>query len=195
MSESASHPSKESPRKNELWEWTKALLLAVALAMLIRTFLFASFLVDGRSMLPNLQDEERLVVNKIIYHLREPKRGEIVVFHATPEKDYIKRVIALPGETVEVMDDTLYINGKKQQEPYLRDVEAAYHKERLHYTFNFGPVKVPEDHVFVMGDNRPNSEDSREFGPVPLDVVVGRAEVVFWPLPNIRWLHGWGDGN
>lgn len=194
MSEVASRSSERAKSgKNEFWEWTKALLIAIALAVVIRTFLFAPFLVDGQSMVPNLADKERLIVNKFIYFMREPERGEILVFHATPKKDYIKRVIGLPGETVEVKDDKLYIDGKEQAEPYLKQIKSTYHEDGMNYTIDFGPVKVPQGHLFVMGDNRPNSEDSREIGPVPFDSVVGRAELVFWPLPQIRMLHWGGD--
>ena len=101
MSESVSRSSNRVKSSwKEFWEWTKALLIAIALAVIIRTFLFAPFLVDGQSMVPNLADNERLIVNKLIYYIKEPERGEILVFHATAEKDYIKRVIGLPGETV-----------------------------------------------------------------------------------------------
>lgn len=194
MTESASRSSEyaESGR-NEFWEWTKALLIAIALAVIIRTFLFAPFLVDGQSMVPSLANHERLIVNKFIYFMREPERGEILVFHATPEKDYIKRVIGLPGETIEFKDDTLYINGEEQIEPYLQAIKNSYHEDGIPYTNDFGPVEVPEGHLFVMGDNRPNSEDSRELGSIPLETVVGRAELVFWPLPEVRLLHWGGD--
>lgn len=196
MNESASRSSEKNPSgKNEVWEWTKALLIAVALAVIIRSFLFAPFLVDGQSMVPNLADHERLIVNKLIYFMREPERGEIVVFHATPEKDYIKRVIGLPGETVEFKDDKLYINGKVHSEPELEQIETAYHQDGMNYTLDFGPVEIPEGHIFVMGDNRPNSEDSRELGPIPLDTVVGRGELVFWPLSELRLLHLGGDAS
>lgn len=194
MNEVASH-STDQPRSghNEFWEWTKALVIAIILALLIRGFLFAPFLVDGQSMTPNLANHERLIVNKFLYLVRQPHRGEIIVFHATPEKDYIKRVVGLPGETVEIRDDTLYINGKKHLERFLGDVKQAYHEKNMQYTADFGPVEVPQGQLFVLGDNRPNSEDSRVIGPIPLDTVVGRAEVVFWPVTHIRWLHKAGD--
>ncbi|AQS55592.1 signal peptidase I [Novibacillus thermophilus] len=195
MSESVSRSSNRVKSSwKEFWEWTKALLIAIALAVIIRTFLFAPFLVDGQSMVPNLADNERLIVNKLIYFIREPERGEILVFHATAEKDYIKRVIGLPGETVEMVDDKLYINGEEQHESYLQGVKEEYRENGLNYTADFGPVKVPEGHVFVMGDNRPNSEDSREIGPVPFEAIVGRAELVFWPLSEVHMLHWGGEG-
>ncbi|KGT72828.1 signal peptidase I, partial [Bradyrhizobium japonicum] len=105
--------------KNEAWEWIKALAIAIALAFLIRTFLFAPFMVEGESMETTLHNQEKLVVNKAIYYLSEPKRGDIIVFHAEAKRDYIKRVIGVAGDTVEVKNDTLYINGKEVDEPYL----------------------------------------------------------------------------
>lgn len=187
--------SPESSRsgRNELWEWTKALLIAVALAVLIRSFLFAPFLVEGQSMVPNLAHRERLIVNKLIYAIREPERGEVLVFHATPEKDYIKRVIGLPGEQVEVRGGQLYIDGEPLPEPHLEEMKRAYDGNGVNYTADFGPVEVPEGHLFVMGDNRPNSEDSREIGPIPMSAVVGRGEIVYWPISHARLLH-WGGG-
>ena len=106
-------------KKNELWEWIKALLIAVLLAAVIRYFLFAPIVVDGLSMMPTLEDQDRMIVNKFSYDIGEPDRFDIVVFHAPEEKDYIKRVIGLPGDTIEYKDDTLYVNGKAYKEPYL----------------------------------------------------------------------------
>ena len=106
-------------KKNELWEWTKALLIAVILAAVIRYFLFAPIVVDGLSMMPTLKDQDRMIVNKFSYNIGEPKRFDIIVFHAPEQKDYIKRVIGLPGDTIEYKDDTLFVNGKAYEEPYL----------------------------------------------------------------------------
>jgi len=101
--------------KNELWEWTKALLIAIGLAAVIRYFLFAPIVVDGHSMMPTLHNGDRMIVNK----LGKPERFDIIVFHAPEQKDYIKRVIGLPGDTVEYKNDVLYINGVAYEEPYL----------------------------------------------------------------------------
>ena len=106
-------------KKNELWEWIKALVIAVLLAAVIRYFLFAPIVVDGVSMMPTLHDQDRMIVNKFSYQIGEPNRFDIIVFHAPENKDYIKRVIGLPGDTVEYKDDTLYVNGKAYEEPYL----------------------------------------------------------------------------
>lgn len=105
----------------ELKEWAKAIAIAIILAYLIRTFLFAPFIVDGTSMMPTLENGERLIVNELQYRFGQPKRGDIIVFRYSEEQDYIKRVIALPGEVVEVKNDQLYINGQKVEEPYLNE--------------------------------------------------------------------------
>lgn len=172
--------------KKEAWEWMKALAIAIALAFFIRTFLFAPFIVEGESMEATLHNNERLVVNKAIYYLSKPKRGDIIVFHAEADKDYIKRVIGVAGETVEVRDDVLYINGKQVDEPYLAKKREEAKAEGLALTDNFAPIQIPANDIFVMGDNRQNSRDSRMIGPVSLGKVVGRAEFVFWPFKEAR---------
>jgi signal peptidase I len=172
--------------KNEAWEWIKALGIAIALAFVIRTFLFAPFIVEGESMETTLHNEEKLVVNKAIYYLEKPQRGDIIVFHAEAKRDYIKRVIAVGGDTVEVRNDQLYVNDKPVDEPYLAKKREEAKQEGIPLTEDFGPVKIPEGQIFVMGDNRQNSRDSRAIGPVDLDTVVGRAEFVFWPLDHAR---------
>lgn len=181
-----SEETASSRSKNEAWEWIKALAVAVALAFFIRTFLFAPFIVEGESMETTLHNEEKLVVNKAIYYLKQPERGDIVVFHAEEKRDYIKRVIGVAGDTVEMRDDTLYINGNPVDEPYLKQNKDLVKDEGMPLTENFGPVTVPEGHIFVLGDNRRNSRDSRAIGAVDVDTVVGRAEFVFWPLDRIR---------
>ncbi|HJV44112.1 MAG TPA: signal peptidase I [Bacillota bacterium] len=179
---------KEEKKKNEIWEWSKALIIAVLLAFLIRTFLFAPFVVDGTSMMPNLHDRERLIVTKLVYYLEQPKRGEIVVFHATKERDYIKRVIAVGGDKIEVKNDQLYINDKPVDEPYLNEYRKQAHEQGVPLTGDFDrPIVVPNGEIFAMGDNRRNSKDSRIIGTVKLEEVVGRADVVFWPLSAFRF--------
>ncbi|WP_027414576.1 signal peptidase I [Aneurinibacillus terranovensis] len=183
MAENASYPArKQKKQKNETWEWVKALIVALILALLIRTFLFAPFLVDGSSMKPTLENGERLIVNKLIYSIKEPKPGDIVVFHATKDKDYIKRVIATAGQTVQVRNDTLYINNRPKDEPYLKKSREQAAAQGMALTDDFGPVTVPQGEMFVMGDNRGNSTDSRMIGPVRVSSVVGRADIIIWPF-------------
>lgn len=172
--------------KSETWEWIKALGIAIALAFVIRTFLFAPFIVEGESMETTLHNAEKLVVNKAITYLGEPQRGDIIVFHAEAKRDYIKRVIGVAGDTVEVKNDVLYLNGQPVEEPYLEQNRVQAKEQGVPLTEDFGPITVPEGQLFVMGDNRLNSRDSRSIGPISLDAVVGRSEFVFWPLGSIR---------
>jgi signal peptidase I len=183
-------PLETPKRKRELWEWGKALVIAGLIALIIRTFLFAPYIVDGHSMDTTLHDHERLFVDKAIYLIEKPARGDIIVFHATPTKDFVKRVIGLPGDMVQVRHDSLYINGKIIPEPYLAENKKDLEGTGMPLTMDFGPVRVPAGKIFVMGDNRQNSLDSRfQLGPVNLDEVVGRAEFVFWPIEGLRSTH------
>ena len=177
-------------KKNELWEWIKALVVAVLLAAVIRYFFFAPIVVDGLSMMPTLNDQDRMIVNKFSYQIGEPDRFDIIVFHAPENKDYIKRVIGLPGDTVEYKDDILYVNGKAFEEPYLEELkndeildgpltEPFTLKEKI------GQETVPEGELFVMGDNRRFSKDSRHIGTVPMEEVLGKTSLVYWPIKEI----------
>ena len=154
---------KQEKKKNEAWEWTKALLIAFGLVAVIRVFLFTPIVVDGISMEPTLQDGDKMIVNKIGYTIGEPKRFDIVVFHAEEDKDYIKRVIGLPGDEVMYQDDVLYINGEALPEPYLDEykqlVQSPPFTEDFTLENKIHQEVVPEDHVFVLGDNRRRSTD------------------------------------
>jgi signal peptidase I len=177
-------------KKNELWEWTKALVIAVALAAIIRTFLFAPIVVDGLSMMPTLHNQDRMIVNKFSYRLGEPDRFDIIVFHAPEGKDYIKRVIGLPGDEIEYKDDTLYVNGKPYEEPYLDQYKKAVIDGPLTEPFTLeekiGKTKVPAGELFVMGDNRRYSKDSRHIGTVPMEKVLGKTNILYWPIKDIQ---------
>lgn len=159
--------------KNEVWEWVKSITIAIIIALLIRGYVVEIFVVEGHSMQPTLQNQERLMVNKFIYRLKEPTYGDVVVFSYSPDRDFIKRVVATGGDTVKINNQVLHVNGEKYEEDYLFD----------HYMPDYGPVTVPEDHVFVLGDNRNNSMDSREssVGHIPLERIKGKAMVIFWP--------------
>jgi signal peptidase I len=178
-------------QKNELFEWIKALIIAVALAALIRVVLFAPIVVDGLSMTPTLNDGDRMIVNKLSYKLGDPKRFDIVVFHAPEQKDYIKRVIGLPGDTIEYKNDVLYVNGKKQKEPYLNEFKKQL-TDGLPLTPDFqlkqytGKQSVPEGEIFVMGDNRRYSKDSRMIGTVPIGKVIGNTNILYWPVADFK---------
>lgn len=164
--------------KGMLRDALEVIIVAIVIAFVVRGFVIEPFIVDGSSMEPTLHNGERLFVNRFVYRFEKPKRGDIIVFRypLNWKKDYIKRVVALGGETVEVRLGTVYINNEPLDEPYIR-------KEGIS---NFRPFRVPEGYVFVMGDNRLNSEDSRIFGPVSLKSIRGKAWIVWWPLSRIR---------
>ncbi|GGJ55801.1 signal peptidase I [Anoxybacillus voinovskiensis] len=179
-------------KKNETWEWLKAIVIAVLLAGGIRYFIFAPIIVDGLSMMPTLHDHDRMIVNKLAYKIGEPHRFDIIVFHAEEGKDYIKRVIGLPGDHIEYKDDTLYVNGKAYKEPYLDEYKKQLVDGPLTESFTLeeitGRKTVPKGYLFVMGDNRRFSKDSRHIGFIPMEKVVGRASIVYWPLSDARMM-------
>ena len=169
-------------------DWVVVIGVALLVAFVVRTFVLAHFVVDGQSMDTTLHDGDRVFVNKLSYRLHDPNRGDVVVLHeitGAAERDLIKRVIALEGETIEMRSCEVRIDGEVLDEPYLDENEIG--RETL-CGGDFGPIAVPEDHVFVMGDNRDGSQDSRAIGPIDQDDIVGRAFVVFWPTSHWRWL-------
>jgi signal peptidase I len=173
-------------KKNETLEWIKALVIALVIVFTVRAFLFTPIVVDGASMNTTLQDHERMIVSK----LGEPERFDIVVFHANEKQDYIKRVIGLPGDKIEYKNDTLYVNGKAYKEPFLdkqkKNINGDLTKPFKLEDTVVGQATVPEGHLFVMGDNRRNSTDSRQIGAIPIDEVVGTTSIVFYPINDIR---------
>lgn len=162
-------------------EIIETVVLAVVLAFLIRTFVFESFQVQGTSMLPTLYNGNRVLVSKLAYDISKPKTGQIIVFKSPviPSQDWIKRVIGVPGDTVSVKNNVVYINGKRYHEPFLK-----YRK-----SINVQPIKVPPGYLWVEGDNRPRSFDSRIFGLLPMKNVRGQAFLKWWPLSRFGWLH------
>ncbi|MRX70574.1 signal peptidase I [Bacillus lacus] len=181
---------REKKNKSEFLEWVKALAVAFLIAVLVRTFLFTPIIVDGESMMPTLEDQDRMIVNKIGYKVDSPERFDIVVFHATEEKDYIKRIIGLPGDHIEYKNDVLYINGMEYDEPYLDQFKRQLIDPPLTEPFTLediiGQSTIPEGHVFVMGDNRRYSKDSRHIGTVPIGDVMGKTNLVYWPFEVMR---------
>lgn len=166
----------------EIKDWIISILIAVVLAFFIRYFIVELYMVEGPSMRPTLVNSERLVVNKFIYRFRTPERGDIIVFRypSDPSRDFIKRVIGIPGDTIEIKDGRVFVNGQLLNESYILE------KTRGSYSL----ATVPEGHIFVMGDNRNNSEDSRfrDVGFVSHDLVKGKAVMIFWPLDHIKSL-------
>ena len=175
--------------KTESIEWLKAIGMGMIIFIFIRMFFFSNYVVEGESMMPTLQDGNKLVVNKIGYHIGELHRFDVIVFHANEEEDYVKRIIGLPGDRIEYLEDQLYINGKKVNEPYLDKYREELLGERLTGNFTLqeitGESVVPEGHIFVLGDNRLGSRDSREFGFVSVDQVVGKVNLRYWPMEEI----------
>ncbi len=184
----ADESSKLPAGARAFFDWAVVIVVALLVAFVVRTFVLAHFVVEGSSMYSTLETGDRVFVNKLSYRLHDPNRGDVVVLHqitGASERDLIKRVIGLPGETVEVRNCTVLIDGRILNEPYL-DPEVVTPTEcGGDYTLD---GVVPEDHVFVMGDNRGGSQDSRVIGPVSEDDLVGRAFVVFWPQRNWQWL-------
>ncbi len=171
----------ESNAVRSIIEWIVVLVGAVAVALLLRAFLFQAFWIPSESMETTLLKQDRVLVNKLSYRLHDVNRGDVVVFRRPDDeqaeiRDLIKRVIGLPGETVSARDNTIFINDQPLIEPYLAADEVIE---------DFGPTLVPDGEVFVMGDNRDRSLDSRFFGTVEEERIVGRAFVLFWPLNRI----------
>ena len=180
-------PEESVPRSNakSILEWVGVIVGALLVALLIKTFLLQAFYIPSRSMEPTLRIGDRVLVNKLSYKVHDINRGDIVVFERPKDeppdaiKDLIKRVIGLPGETVSTQNGQVYIDGRPLDEPYLPAGTV---------TDNLPPTKVPDDEVFVMGDNRGDSRDSRYFGPIDEGLIVGRAFVRIWPVTHLGFL-------
>src|SRR3989442_3190066 len=174
-------PQEASPThslRKEFRVWTRDLLVAIGLALVIIVFLYQPVKVEGTSMAPLLSEQERICINKFVYRFEPIQRGDVVVFWYPLDhsKSFIKRVVGLPGEAVEIRQGAVYVDGKIVREPY---VPPQY--EDLS---DFGPVRVPKDNYFVMGDHRISSNDSRVFGPVASRFIYGRAVFAYWPVDH-----------
>jgi signal peptidase I len=165
-----------------LREVLETVLPALVIAVLINVFVGQATRVEGQSMEPNLYTDQRLVVEKVSYRFHGPDRFDIVVLEMPSQGDelLIKRVIGLPGETVEIRDGHVYIDGQQLQEPFTAETTRPG---------RYGTVTVPPLHVYVLGDNRDRSNDSRSFGPVPIESIVGRAWLSYWPLEKVGIVH------
>jgi signal peptidase I len=177
-------PSPEQPasqptsRRGTVGLWFRDLIISAAASILIITFLYQPVRVEGTSMLPRLEDRDRLFINKFVYHIEGIERGDIVVFRypRDEEKSYIKRVIALPGDHIRIDDGQVWLNGRKLLEPYV--------PERYRDTRSMAEMTVPAGCYFMMGDHRSISSDSREFGPVARNLIYGKAVFVYWPAKD-----------
>lgn len=162
-------------------ETIETILWALVLALVLRALVIQAFWIPSGSMIPTLLPRDRVFVAKFWYSFADPKRGQIIVFRypLDPKRDFVKRLIALPGETVEIVEGTVLIDGEPLQEPYVKN----------HDSLSFGPLKVPEGHYFMMGDNRPHSQDSRFWGFVPEANIKGPAFIRYWPIPRVGGLY------
>jgi signal peptidase I len=187
MSATAQSEISEKPNPQRrplalLRAWLRDLIISVALSALVIIFLYQPVKVEGTSMWPGLDDQERIFINKLVYRIEPIERGDVVVFHypRDPAKSYIKRVIGLPGDHVRIVSGTVYVNGKSLEEPY---VPVDYGDTR-----SMAEVTVPEGAYFVLGDHRSMSNDSREFGPVDRKYIYGKAVFVYWPVDKLGTL-------
>jgi len=178
-------------------EWTILIGSALVIAILIKTFLFQAFYIPSESMKPTLNVGDRVLVNKLSYRMHDVNRGDIVVFETPPKakdangeiKDLVKRIVALPGETLETHDGHVFINGRQLNEPYLvNGIKTCAPNSTESTCADFPSTKIPADDVFVMGDNRPASKDSRYFGAIKESSIVGRVFVRIWPLNDLGFL-------
>lgn len=192
-------------QKSQLREWTEAIVIAVVLALFIRTFIVQAYKIPSASMEDTLLIGDHLLVNKFLYGthipftgkkvlpIRQPERGDIIVFKYPNDEniDYIKRVIGLPGDVVEVKDKRVYVNGKQLIEPYVVFKEAGILPRNVQPRDNYGPVTVPPDSMLMMGDNRDRSYDSRFWGFVGMDKIQGKAFIIYWSWNGddswVRW--------
>ncbi|MET3681964.1 signal peptidase I [Alkalibacillus flavidus] len=164
--------------KREIWEWTKAIVIALIIAFILRTFIFATSVVEGASMNPTLESGERVIFNKAVYLIDEPERGDIVIIEH-PNKNYVKRIIGMPNDTVRADNNQLYVNGEPLDENYLSE-------EELRGTGTFEKTTVPPNHYFVMGDNRDVSKDSRNgLGLIKEEEIIGRSEIIIFPFSHM----------
>lgn len=170
--------------RHPITETLDASIFAAILSLVIITFVVQAFYIPSGSMEPTLQVGDRILVGKFSYRIRQVERGDIVVFHYPlgPQRDFVKRVIGLPRDMVELREGLVLINGKPLSELYPTALPGG---DRA-CTSTYGPQRVPADHYFVLGDNRCNSEDSRFFGFVPRQNVVGKALAVYWPVQRVR---------
>jgi signal peptidase I len=168
-------PEQEQPKTGSaLRELLETLILTVVTYLLVRTFLFETYRVVGQSMDQTLEQDQRLIVSKLSYRLHEPQRGDIIVFHdpQEPSRNLIKRIIGLPGEILEIRSGQVFINGQPIDEPYLGSTSTRSEPQ----------IAIPDGYYFVMGDNRNNSSDSRSWGVLDTNRIVGKAAFTYWPV-------------
>jgi signal peptidase I len=189
-------PSQSGGRRHVLVEWVVIVVVALVAALLIKTFAIQAFFIPSQSMEPTLLPGDRVLVNKLAYDFHPVHTGDVIVFRRPPNDttpgidDLIKRVIGLPGQTIYVANCGVYINGKELAQPYLpKGWQNPSSEYCTTWTSNLpDPYKVPKGYYFVMGDNRKDSYDSRYWGPLPANYIVGRAFVRMWPPSRLGFL-------
>ena len=177
-------------------EWLSVIVVAVVIAIVVRAFLLQQFYISGPSMEPTMFQDNRVLVDKITYRFREPHIGDVVVFDRittngdeVQHDDLIKRVIGTPGDTVQIRDCAVSVNGKVVDEPYLDAAVLSFEDPMSRCRQpDMEPIVVPSDEYFVMGDNRPESFDSRSFGTISSELIVGRAFAIVWPIDMLKLL-------
>lgn len=170
----------------ELKSWILSLSIALGIVLIVRTFLFAPYMVEGASMEPTLHNQEKIFVNKVTTTIAGYERGQIVIIEG-PEDNYVKRIIGLPGDKIQMNNDQLFINGEMVKESYLSYNREVAAQMGINLTDDFETVTVPDNQFFVMGDNRLVSMDSRNgLGLIEKDRIVGKLEFVFYPFSEIR---------
>lgn len=171
------------------WEnWIKPLIIAAVLAFAIRTFLLGPYKIPTGSMRPFLMEGDRIFVDKISYRFREPQRGEVIVFKypLDREKDFVKRLVGLGGENLEIQDGQIFVNGQKLEKPASFANRFYYNRDDWSYGKRGQTFRVPEGHLFALGDNSAQSSDSRNWGFVPRKDLIGRAVLIWWPPKRFR---------
>jgi signal peptidase I len=181
-------------------EYVAVIALAILVALAIQSWLLKPYRIPSGSMLDTLRPGDRVLVNRVVYRLRDPQRGDVIVFHypQDPGVVFIKRVIGVPGDVLDVREGRVYVNGKKTPEPYVHRTagrldptvaQASIAGSTLHDPWSLSePYRVPAGNYFVMGDNRTDSDDSRDWGTVPRSAIVGEGLVTYWPLSRLRAL-------
>jgi signal peptidase I len=163
--------------------WVRDLVISAAASLLIITFLYQPVRVEGNSMLPRLEDQDRLFINKFVYHFSAIERGDVVVFHypRNPQVSYIKRIVALPGDSFRIDHGQVFVNNQPISEPWV--------PEQYRDTRSYETMVVPQNQYFVLGDHRSIASDSRDFGPVKSDLIYGKATFVYWPQQDVGVVH------
>jgi signal peptidase I len=183
MAEAPLNPTPDGTRPRSFHTpvlgWVRDLFISLIVSAFIIVFLYQPVKVEGTSMLPGLEDQERIFINKFVYHFGPVERGDIVVFHypRDPNKSYIKRVIGVAGDRVRIDDGRVFVNGRMLTEPY---VPEEYSDLR-----SYSEIKVPSQSYFLLGDHRTSSQDSRDFGPVDQRYIYGKAVFVYWPMDRL----------